>query len=637
MSTQTLDNLRILIIDDTESIHADFRRTLGSNCADDAMADDEAVLFGDATSKNTRRAVFEIDSATQGQEGHEKVRLAVEQGRPYAVAFVDMRMPPGWDGVETIEHLWREDPELQVVICTAYSDYSWHKVLERLGVNDKLLILKKPFDTAEVSQLAMALTQKWTMTRRAMARVSELEAMVEKRTAELRHAAFHDKLTGLPNRALLGDRLQQLMLRRKRLTDYHYAVLFLDFDRFKTINDSLGHNVGDMLLQEIGQRLRSVIRSGDSLGSATEGVYEHSIARMGGDEFVVLLDGLAKPDDARVVADRLLETFAQPYQLGEHLVHSTASIGIVTSDMNPASADEALRDADTAMYEAKLAGKGRYVLFDTRMLKRVQNRSNLENDLHMALDSNQLFLMYQPIISLKTGEIESFEALVRWNHSTRGLISPGEFIPIAEDTGLISSIGEWVLREACTQFVKWGKSMGEAAPRSISVNLSRNQLVLWNLPQTIQHVLEQCNMQPHCLHLEVTESTVMKDAATAIHMLKAIKAIGVKLDMDDFGTGYSSLACLHELPIDILKMDRSFVANINGGRDLTALVQAVMHLASNLRIGVVAEGIETEDQVLVLQSMDCEFGQGYFFSKPLMAEHVERFRVRLGTLPGQGA
>ncbi|MEI8196219.1 MAG: PAS domain-containing protein, partial [Phycisphaerae bacterium] len=295
---------------------------------------------------------------------------------------------------------------------------------------------------------------------------------------ELRTAARTDKLTGLPNRALFCDRLQQAVLRSQQMKDYHFAVLFLDFDRFKTINDSLGHNIGDQLLQEIAQRLRHTVRAGDSLSRQAR---EHTTARLGGDEFVVLLDGIADPGDASVVANRLLEVFAQPYQLGEHKVYSTASIGIVTSDTLAVSADDVLRDADTAMYEAKLAGKGQYVVFDVSMRQRVQHRLNLENDLRNALDAGQLFLMYQPIVSLQNGQIESFEALVRWQHPARGLISPAEFIPIAEDTGLIVPIGEWVLREACGRFVQWQQTMGAAAPQSISVNLSRVQLVLPDL------------------------------------------------------------------------------------------------------------------------------------------------------------
>ena len=451
---------------------------------------------------------------------------------------------------------------------------------------------------------------------------------------ELRTAARTDKLTGLSNRALFCDRLQQAVLRSRRLEHYHFGVLFLDFDRFKVINDSLGHDVGDLLLQEIAKRLRTTVRAGDSLSRPSA---EHTTARLGGDEFVVLLDGIATPDAATIVANRMLQAFAQPYQLGEHKVYSTASIGIVTSVIRANSADEVLRDADTAMYEAKLAGKSRYVVFDVSMRERMQKRLNLENDLRLALDANELFLMYQPIISLQTGQIEGFEALIRWKHPERGLISPGEFIPIAEDTGLILPIGAWVLREACGQFARWRQSLGAAAPCSISVNLSRSQLALSDLPDAIRHVLAQSKMAPHCLHLEITESAMAKDPSAVIQVLRAIKAIGVKLDMDDFGTGYSSLSCLREFPIDVLKIDRSFIANIDRGREFAALVQAVAQLARNLEISVIAEGIETVAQAMMLQSLDCDFGQGYLFSKPLMADEVATFRVRSGVLPGLAA
>ncbi|MFI5379106.1 MAG: EAL domain-containing protein [Tepidisphaerales bacterium] len=459
-------------------------------------------------------------------------------------------------------------------------------------------------------------------------------AVLRDRHEELHYTSFHDTLTGLPNRALFCDRLQQAVLRAKRLTDHRFAVLFLDFDRFKSINDSLGHDVGDLLLQEIARRLRATVRTGDSLSSPDR---EHTTARLGGDEFVVLLDGITRPDAATLVANRLLEILARPYQVGNREVYCTASIGIVAGDIRADSADQVLRDADTAMYEAKLAGKGQCVVFGVSMRQRVQNRMNLEQDLRKALEAGQLFLMYQPIVSLRSGRIESFEALVRWKHPERGLISPGEFIPIAEETGLILSIGEWVLREACGQFALWRQSMGDAAPPSISVNMSRSQLVLPDLPETIRQILEQTGMKPACLHLEVTESAVMKDVAAATRILRAIKAVGVMLDMDDFGTGYSSLACLHAFPIDVLKIDRSFIANIDRGRDFAAMVHAVTQLARNLEIRVVAEGIETMDQLLILQSLDCEFGQGYLFSKPLPADQVARFRVQPGVLPGQAA
>jgi diguanylate cyclase (GGDEF)-like protein/PAS domain S-box-containing protein len=458
--------------------------------------------------------------------------------------------------------------------------------------------------------------------------ITARKAMEEK----LRSAALTDQLTGLPNRTLLCERLQRAIGSARE--GRPFAVLFIDVDRFKIINDSLGHQTGDLLLQEIARRLRVAVRDGDALCRDEASL---TTARLGGDEFAILLEDIRTPQDARAVAQRLLEALAPPYTIGEHLVYSSASIGVVTSDVSAETPETVLRDADTAMYEAKLAGKARYADFDVTMRQRVQNRLLVENDLRHALHGSQLFLMYQPIVSLATGDLESLEVLVRWQHPRRGLISPAEFIPLAEEIGLILPLGQWVLAEACRQFMRWRQDAPLTAPPSLSVNLSRKQLLLPDLPAVIRQILSQTGMDPRCLRLEVTESAIMTDADVMSDILRAIKAIGVKIDIDDFGTGYSSLACLHQFPIDALKIDRSFIANINRGRDFTALVHAVAQLARNLNIQVVAEGIETVEQALVLQSLDCEFGQGFLFSKPLRAEDVPGFKIPPGVLRGDPA
>jgi PAS domain S-box-containing protein len=457
--------------------------------------------------------------------------------------------------------------------------------------------------------------------------------------AELRAAARTDRLTGLANRAALSEHLQHAIARARRNRDYKFAVLCLDFDRFKNVNDSLGHKAGDQLLCEIAKRLRTVIRENDAiarvpadLASAPEAPAAHAV-RLGGDEFVILLDDISSSDDARAIAGRMLEALASPYNIADSEVFCTASIGVYTSDTPCSTADDVLRDADTAMYEAKLAGKGRYAVFEPSMRERVQSRVTLENELRRAIDAGQLSLAYQPIVSLESGTMATCEALLRWTHPKFGAVSPAEFIPIAEDTGLIIPIGEWVLNEACRQLAAWRAAAPNTAVPSVCVNLSRNQLALPGLPALIRRTLDAHQLDPSMLHLEITESTVMRDPQTTMQTLRELKDIGVKLALDDFGTGYSSLACLHQFPIDLLKIDRSFISNVSRGREFAALVHAIILLARNLGIGVVAEGVELADQVALLQSLDCQYVQGYLISRPLAPEPFSCFTPSLSLAP----
>lgn len=452
---------------------------------------------------------------------------------------------------------------------------------------------------------------------------------------ELRQLATTDRLTGLPNRAMLFERLQRVIRRATEDKSFRFGVLFIDFDRFKIVNDTLGHEVGDALLKSISQRLSNTLRRADTLttGSARE-CWPHDAARLGGDEFVVLLEDIRSTADCGVVADRLLKVLAAPHLLGQHEVVSTASIGIVTSDLSCQTAEGVLRDADAAMYAAKQAGKARYVLFDVAMRELSENRLSMETDLRKAVEARQFFLDYQPIVSLETGKVESFEALLRWNRPSHGIIGPGDFIQVAEDTGLIVPIGDSVIEEACRQLAQWRTELGSAAPQSVAVNLSRVQLASPGLPELLRRVMQQYSIEPGSLHLEVTESTIMRDARTSARTLKHLRDMGVRIAMDDFGTGHSSLSCLHEFGFDVLKIDRSFVSNLSRGRDFAALVHAIVTLARNLGMTVVAEGIETSEQLMLLQSLDCEFGQGYLFSRPMTSAKVPGFKIRPTPLAG---
>ncbi len=428
---------------------------------------------------------------------------------------------------------------------------------------------------------------------------------------EMHELAYSDSLTGLPNRSAILEAVQESI---DRGDSNRFALLFLDFDRFKLINDSLGHEAGDELLREISRRLKGNLRSSDNIVAA----------RLGGDEFIVLLNDLAEWENAERVAARLLDVFAQSYNLNGHSVHSTASIGIVTSEHGYSSASEMVRHADLAMYEAKSAGKSCCVVFDKSMQEKAKSRLRLECELRDAIGRNDFKLYYQPIVSLVTGEVEGVEALVRWLKPDGTIVSPAEFIPIAEETGLVNDIGRWVIEEACQQLAIWRRDLGEHAPKCVHVNVSRIQMMMPNLLETIVKPLTRHDLPPECLHVEVTESVIMHDPCI-IEAMRKLRELGVRIDMDDFGTGHSSLACLHEFPIDVLKIDRSFVNNVKEIRDYAAVLHAIVSLADNLGLKVVTEGIETEEQLATLQAMGCEFGQGFYFAKPLPADGLAKF------------
>ena len=615
---------RILIVDDNETIHRDFRKTLCRTAPSTDLGDDEAALFGAAvTTASAQGLDFEIDSAMQGQEALARVEEAVREGRPYHLAFVDMRMPPGWDGVQTIERLWLADAELQVVICTAYSDYSWDQISERLGPGDRLLILKKPFDEAEVSQLAVAMTEKWRVTRQAKLKLAEMESLVAMRTAELKTASLRDRLTGLPNRELLNDRIAQAIKHRQRDPQHGFSLLFLDFDRFKVVNDSLGHEAGDKLLISIADRLTKTVRDIDTVTPARSPA---TAARLGGDEFILLVENLKEGHTAVRIAERLLEALSAPYHIDGHTIQSTASIGITTSDIVYSTPDQAIRDADTAMYRAKAAGKGRYVVFDQAMHAQAMARLNLENDLRAAIsEGNQLFLVYQPIIDIRRGTIAGFEALCRWQHPKRGPIGPVEFIPVAEELGLINRLGAWVLEVACGQLVSWRRRDAKFHNVSMSVNLSRRQLHGRDVVAEIAGILARTCAPPASIKLEITESAIMVDPDQAIQVLEEIRKLGIGLHMDDFGTGYSSLSCLHKFPLSGLKIDQAFVLNASERRDYAAVVNAIVTLARNLNIELVAEGVEGAEQLALLEAMGCDQAQGYYFARPMPAAEAEQY------------
>jgi diguanylate cyclase (GGDEF)-like protein len=418
-----------------------------------------------------------------------------------------------------------------------------------------------------------------------------------------RYAAFHDGLTNLPNRNQFMETIKSLLDECRKKPNFKFAVLFLDLDRFKTVNDSLGHSTGDKLIKHVAERLAGSIYKGDL------------VARFSGDEFAIVVKDVTDADEMLNFAELIKHKISAPFIVGGRKIFTSVSIGIALGNSFYTEAEEILRDADIAMYHAKESGKD-YVIFDKIMHTRAVTRMQLETDLRMAIERRELCVYYQPIIDLNTMRLAGFEALMRWNHPSRGLVPPGEFIPVCEDTGLIVPVTLWILRESCNQLVQWKKQF-PAAPLMMSVNLSGKHFVQNDLVAQISDILSETEITPGDLKLELTESAVMENAERVISMLRELKQLGVQLSIDDFGTGYSSLSYLHRFPIDTLKVDRSFVSEMETGSENGEIVRTIIALAKTLRMNVVAEGIESIHQIHQLQVLGCEYGQGFLFSRPV--------------------
>jgi diguanylate cyclase (GGDEF)-like protein/PAS domain S-box-containing protein len=753
-------NRRLLVIDDNLAVHEDFAKIFAHRTSPTTAHSTAAALFGTPEESVASKApLFELDFASQGQEGFAKVKDAVRLDRRYALAFVDMRMPPGCDGVQTIEKIWDVDPDLQIVICSAY-DCSWEDLQARFGTVDRLLILKKPFDTAEVRQLACALVEKWNLARNAKLRLAHLQGMVEaqlsalrnaaaerqrseqalrvsearyalavaaandglwdwdlsngsifysarwksmfgcaddeigntpqewfsrvepedlkrleselalhldgraqnlsceyrikntdgktywmlcrglavrdaagkpiriagsqtditdRKLAEekLRHDAMHDPLTGLANRTMLTDRLMHCMTMCKRYGG-EFALVFLDLDRFKVVNDSLGHLAGDQLLIAFSRRLQTTLRELDTVARVDPG----QLVRMGGDEFVVLMEKTGDAANAIRVVERIQRALSRPFDLGGQEVFTSCSVGISIGPSSYASPEDVLRDADTALYQAKAAGGGQYRVFDKRMHSSAVARLQTENEFRRALERQELRLYYQPIVSLQTGRVVELEALVRWLHPLRGLIPPSDFIPIAEETGMVIPMGRWVLREAYSQLRRWKNQFSWAADLSVAVNVSAKQFAHSKLVDDVEAALAESGIDPKHVHLELTESATIDCAANTAAILDRLDKLDVQLHLDDFGTGYSSLSHLQRMPFDALKIDRSFVAAMTADPASQSIVTAIVALAHSLKMVVIAEGVENQMQAGHLKEAKCDYVQGYLYSKPLPADQI---------------
>jgi diguanylate cyclase (GGDEF)-like protein/PAS domain S-box-containing protein len=732
----TPENRRILLVDDLPSIHEDFRKVLSPPVISTALEADEALLFGQPVSKTSVR--FEMDSAYQGAEALEKVRASRRTGMPYAMAFIDMRMPPGWDGVETIERLWLEDPRLQIVLCTAYSDYSWTEVLTRLDVRDRLLILKKPFDPIEVYQFANALTTKWHMTEQAAFKMSNLEEAVEERTRELSNAniivqnspvilyrlrgepsfpliyvshnitkfghdpkallgspswaqslihpddqakvreamarildkdaegasiefrlctgdgalrwvenryvpvrdkegriievegividiterkaaeekitllARTDGLTGLANRSTFTERLTQAFAAAQRGA-LAFAILYLDLDKFKPVNDVFGHPIGDLLLQQVAQRLKDSTRESDL------------VARLGGDEFAILQGEITEPANAGTLAAKIQTALAVPYLINGNEINISVSIGISPYVVGNSGADAMLVQADLALYRSKEEGRNQYHFHSNDLDQEVLDRVTLADEMKKAIDNGEFELQYQPQVELSSQKIVGMEALIRWNHPTRGLLAPGLFIPIAERTGTIIALGHWVLDQACRQMSLW-RNQGLTLP-VIAVNLSLIQLKSGQeLVRDVTEIVAKWGLAPSDLEFDVTEATLAQLTWTENEVLPQLRQLGVKIAIDDFGSEYSSFDYVRAYRVNHLKIAQSFINRSTSDPESAATIRAILNFAHDVGIGVIAQGIETEEQRDLLTSTDTvAHGQGFHFSKAVGAERAGDF------------
>ncbi|MEA5543068.1 EAL domain-containing protein [Limnoraphis robusta Tam1] len=548
---------------------------------------------------------YEVRQAISGQ----MALTAVQTSQP-SLILLDIMMPD-IDGYQICACL-KNNPQtadIPIIFLSALDDVLDKVKAFQVGGAD---YITKPFEFEEI----LARVQNQLALKSAKEKLSSLKTQLEKRVeqrtqqlevanAKLLEMALHDPLTGLPNRRFFMRKLEQALNQAKQNLDHQFAVLFLDCDRFKIVNDSLGHLVGDELLIALSRRLESLLNPEDIL------------ARLGGDEFTILLNPIEDSNRVIQISDQILEALSQAFQLNRHEVFINTSIGIALGHSNYEDPEHLLRDADTAVYRAKALGRGRYHIFDSTMHVAAINVLELETELHQAIKQQELVVYYQPIVVLNTGKIIGFEALVRWQHPSRGLISPLSFIPIAEEIGLIIPIGNWVLRQSCEQLRIWQQQNLVDDSFFISVNLSTRQLTQLDLIPSVDQILAETQINPQCLKLEITESALMENPTIAIEILQQLRQRGIQLGIDDFGTGYSSLSYLHYFPLDTLKIDQSFVKHLDETSENLGLVPVIINIAQILEMNIVAEGIETKAQLKQLIGLNCVLGQGYLFSPPV--------------------
>ena len=620
MAERTPTPIRVLVVDDEPEIREAYRQVLCSSEVNLEMTGFHELrsrLFRKNPAEALRRAAaraatsFEPVFCEQATQAVAAVKESLARNEPFAVVFLDVRMPPGPDGVWAATQIRELDPAIEIVICTAYSDADPGEIGGFVPPEDKLSYLQKPFHPHEVRQMSIALGSKWRAERRIV------------------RLAYFDTLTGLPNREQSHNRLVGALQVAKDKGG-NLAVLYLDLDNFKRVNDTLGHAVGDELLCVVADRLRGSLRYGSDSVAGSNSTRVGDIARLGGDEFMVLLPSLRSTVDAGAVAERLILALREPMQLASNSLVVTPSVGIAIFPQDGADAETLLRNADLAMYFAKRRSPGTFAYFDVSMNATALHRFTIEEQLRGALERNEFSLQYQPQFDVRTGSISGVEALLRWTNAELGAVSPVEFIPVAEETGLILAIGKWALHTACQQAQAW---RNEGLPvQRMAVNVSGRQFALAEYPNEVAEILRETGLPPGILELEITESVVMADEAWAEKAINQLKALGISLAIDDFGTGYSSFGRLRHFAVDRLKIDRSFVTSITEGSDDRAIAAAIIAMSRSLRINVTAEGVENFPQLTFLQEQDCQDAQGFLLSRPLQADAARELLRRVNEM-----
>lgn len=609
---------RVLVLDDNQEIHEDFGKILLPKPDNSILTRLEKRLFGEPDkSVMPELPVFQLDSVFKGQDALAYVSNAKETNKPYALAFVDVRMP-GWDGVKTAQELWQVDPDLQIVLCTAYTDYTWEEFISFLGVTDNLVILKKPFDTIVIRQLACSLTTKWKQRKQIQIQQFSTEKQLERSLIDLQHISTHDALTNLPNRELLIDRTQQAINKAIHLNK-SIALFQINLDRFKNINEHHGFAVGDNLLRQTAKRLSSLTLECES-----------TVARLSGDVFVFLLNNLEKKEHTIFLAEKILNLFKEPFIVENKELNITITMGIVIYPKDGSDVNTLLNNMNAALLRAKKGGPYTFQFYTSEMNVISSAHLELENDLRKALTNEEFILHYQPEFDLVTGAFAGVEALIRWQHPTKGLIAPGNFIPIAEETGLIVPIGEWVIKEACRQNKEW-QTKG-IPPLRVGVNMAHLQLEQADLIPKLKLILQETGLSSKFLELELTENIIINNEEI-IEKIHALKKLGLGISLDDFGTGYSSFSYLKKLPLDRIKIDRVYIQNIHLNPNDEAIIRAIVAMAISLNLQVIAEGVETQEQAQFLKKLYCHEGQGFYFCRPLEPDKLIQFLQDTNILP----